>query len=420
MFNLHLPTLTLAYISVFWLLTIGVLLIGWQFNQHKDIKLWGLACLLISTGTSVYNIGNVTETSGLVWIGTTAAICSHILVWLGTKSFVGTSLSWRTASLAALLGVGVYTLILANHIPLALRITWYCVFYVAMHLAVLKLIVESPERKRIGFKLYASVLLLLLILYGLRAYFAFDTPMKNTGLSQRYIAVYYLILMAEFVKFMTFIYLCFERLEHTLCQLALRDTLTQLPNRRAFVTQSAQRLLSNQPNALILADLDNFKSINDVYGHLAGDQVLVAFSQHLERITQQEGAFCARTGGEEFILLLSGQSVRRVQDIALQLKRQIEACQVTTEYGHHIQFTVSIGVGIKRQKQYVAMNQLFECADTALYEAKARGRNRIEFALTEHGDAPSSISPTSNQSPISQETDSPSLPKRYLERQSLS
>ncbi|OOE59731.1 hypothetical protein [Salinivibrio sp. IB282] len=147
MFNLHLPTLTLAYISVFWLLTIGVLLIGWQFNQYKDIKLWGLACLLISTGTSVYNIGNVTETSGLVWIGTTAAICSHILVWLGTKSFVGKPLSWRTASLAALLGVGVYTLILANHIPLALRITWYCAFYVAMHLAVLILIVCSGQEK---------------------------------------------------------------------------------------------------------------------------------------------------------------------------------------------------------------------------------------------------------------------------------
>ncbi|OOF21365.1 hypothetical protein BZJ19_16415 [Salinivibrio proteolyticus] len=419
MFDLHLPTLTLACISIFWLLTVAVLLIGWQFNQHRDIKLWGVACLLISAGTSIYNLGNSTEISGLVWLGATAAMSAQVFIWWGTQSLEKQPLWWRVGGLLFTLVVGIYSLLLVNDAPLAIRISFYCVFYAVMHLMVLRILLKSHYRARTGYRLYTSIVSILLILYGLRIQFAFDTPFNETTLSHRYIFIYYMILMAEFVKFVTFIYLCFERLEYTLCQLALQDTLTQLPNRRAFVTQTTQRLEDDTAHALLLADLDNFKSINDVYGHLAGDQVLIAFSQHLQHIAQQEGALCARTGGEEFILLLNGDSVKRVQQIALQLRRQIEACQVRTEQGHIIRFTVSIGVAIHRRHQPLTINQLFECADGALYEAKARGRNRIEFALTEHHAAPSSVAPMRVTAPTPCEESNTDLPKRYLTRQSL-
>ena len=100
------------------------------------------------------------------------------------------------------------------------------------------------------------------------------------------------------------------RREKRIARLAARDPLTALYNRRALEVR-APRLLddvsSARPGALLLIDIDNFKLVNDLYGHTAGDRLLVALSEMIRSVLP-EGALAARLGGDEFVILLSNAS----------------------------------------------------------------------------------------------------------------
>lgn len=169
-----------------------------------------------------------------------------------------------------------------------------------------------------------------------------------------------------------------EQLEHQ----ALTDTLTGLPNRRAFdnAAQSAMARARRTGEALTvgLADVDRFKSINDTYGHAAGDQVLQELGQVI-RNAARESDVVARLGGEEIGLLFSEAGLAQAAIVAERIRTAVQAHRVTTPDGHTICMTVSIGLA-----ELPATAGSFEpavaSADAALYRAKHGGRNRIETA----------------------------------------
>jgi diguanylate cyclase (GGDEF)-like protein len=161
--------------------------------------------------------------------------------------------------------------------------------------------------------------------------------------------------------------------------LAMTDELTGLPNRRAALAEMEAQLGRARPRcALLLADIDLFKAVNDTYGHLAGDHILRAIGEGVRRIEadlgQHKGACLARFGGEEFVAVLPGMGLDEATAIAERWRAQVAALDVsrwTPDRG------TSISIGVTLMGEGDTMSTLLRRADEALYAAKAGGRNRV-------------------------------------------
>lgn len=168
-------------------------------------------------------------------------------------------------------------------------------------------------------------------------------------------------------------------LEEELRQLSLTDELTGLANRRAFAralrreTRRARR--GETPFSIVAVDLDRFKAINDAHGHAAGDEALVAVASLLADATRRDVDFVARTGGEEFMLILPGTDLAGATATAERLRRLVAATPVTLEDGIVLGLTASFGV--KEFDGSADARALVREADDALYRAKRGGRDCV-------------------------------------------
>ncbi len=154
---------------------------------------------------------------------------------------------------------------------------------------------------------------------------------------------------------------------------AMTDQLTGLLNRRALFDRFGRAQLAGA--AVVLVDLDHFKSINDTHGHDAGDLVLREFAELVRNLVRPEDS-AARIGGEEFVLLLADSSRERARDVAERLRAAF-AARMGELAGISVRATVSVGVALADDRGFeVALSE----ADAALYRAKDLGRDRVEFA----------------------------------------
>lgn len=170
------------------------------------------------------------------------------------------------------------------------------------------------------------------------------------------------------------------RQQQELQNLANIDGLTGLYNRRwmneFFKRQIGRALTDNKPLALILADLDNFKTINDNCGHLVGDEVLFAVASVL-RQQIRPADLLARYGGEEFAIILPDTSPIQAKLIAERIRTSIESTSI--EFNNNLNINITISLGVTNLMLGDDINNLLTRADYALYQAKANGRNRVEI-----------------------------------------
>jgi diguanylate cyclase (GGDEF)-like protein len=173
--------------------------------------------------------------------------------------------------------------------------------------------------------------------------------------------------------------------QETLRRQAFEDSLTGLNNRRAFIKRSKALLrhLSRErrPAALVLTDLDHFKSINDTYGHKAGDLVLKHFSNILQK-SMRPSDVTGRIGGEEFAIILANTGQDTAEKIIERLRRQVESSPCTYEENgsfNNISYTASFGIIIA--KDIWEVEDLLDMADKNLYKAKHAGRNTISISI---------------------------------------
>jgi diguanylate cyclase (GGDEF)-like protein len=162
------------------------------------------------------------------------------------------------------------------------------------------------------------------------------------------------------------------RIEH----LAHHDQLTDLPNRWLFMDRLDQALrIAHRARGLVAMhciDVDHFKAVNDRYGHVTGDRVLVAVAQRMQACLRQSDSL-ARLGGDEFAIVQSGLSADGATQLAERLMRAFEAPLLAD--GHELRITISIGIVLYPAHATTA-EALHRAADAALYGAKAGGRNR--------------------------------------------
>jgi diguanylate cyclase (GGDEF)-like protein/PAS domain S-box-containing protein len=174
--------------------------------------------------------------------------------------------------------------------------------------------------------------------------------------------------------------------EDALQRAAMLDPLTMIANRRqfdVFMEKEWQRAVRNgQPLSLVVLDVDNFKLYNDTLGHVAGDACLQKVARALQAHALRPTDLAARYGGEEFVLLFAETPADAAARLAESLRAAVEGLQLPNPRSPTSRWiTVSVGVATIVPTQLDDIEQLFICADRAMYAAKASGRNRVEAAV---------------------------------------
>lgn len=215
--------------------------------------------------------------------------------------------------------------------------------------------------------------LLAILAWGERLLMAQSLPLPSQAIHFRshhsLVALLVIWLLATGLQLGQF-FMVVLRNTRKLNELSLRDSLTQLLNRRGFETRWQAQ--TDPQRALLLIDVDHFKQVNDHHGHDTGDRLLC----HLARLLQHHmgtPAILARVGGEEFAILLPGEDLANAHARAEYLRSQIAASPLICELGA-LRITVSIGVASGRGS---SLADLLKQADLALYLAKRRGRNCV-------------------------------------------
>jgi diguanylate cyclase len=161
---------------------------------------------------------------------------------------------------------------------------------------------------------------------------------------------------------------------------SLTDPLTGLGNRKYFdrsVGTAVQNALANgEPLSLLMFDIDHFKSFNDSYGHLTGDQVLRLVGMSLKQTIKGQD-ITARYGGEEFVVVLPNTALRQALTVADHIRRAIMSKELKKKSTGEILGRVTISVGVSMLKPDDDTESLIERADACLYAAKRNGRNRV-------------------------------------------
>jgi len=187
-----------------------------------------------------------------------------------------------------------------------------------------------------------------------------------------------------------------EAKSRVLEELALTDAMTGLLNRRGIELWAGRELSAaarhDFPLWAVMADMDNFKSVNDTYGHDAGDAVLKGFAEILKTNTRSAD-ICGRVGGEEFLIVLTHTN-RDGAKLAIERIREKFSAQRFRFRGRDVVVTASFGIAGHSRHQSQNFNRLLTQADAALYSAKQRGRNRVELVATEINPVESNQGPT--------------------------
>lgn len=174
-----------------------------------------------------------------------------------------------------------------------------------------------------------------------------------------------------------------KRYRDYLKELSSLDGLTGIANRRKFnesLDYEWRRARRNQTSiALLIMDIDNFKSYNDHYGHIAGDDCLKRVAKILKETARRPPDLPARYGGEEFVLLLPETDRAGASLVAEQFQQRTRITNISHEFSDAAPYvTLSVGIGAAIPSDSQSSNELIESADKCLYAAKENGRNRVE------------------------------------------
>jgi diguanylate cyclase (GGDEF)-like protein len=177
-----------------------------------------------------------------------------------------------------------------------------------------------------------------------------------------------------------------ERTEFRHRTAAMVDPLTGIANRRSFLQDAAElakrHAADTCPTAVLLIDLDHFKSINDRFGHAIGDRVLQIFAGETMGVMRESDLF-GRLGGEEFAVVLYNANREDAVTLAEQIRSAFAEATVEVD-GYPVEATLSIGV-VLHQGAPLDVPELLQQADQALYYAKEHGRDRVEVATFDEG-----------------------------------
>ena len=344
----------------------------------KGLGEWSASLLIIFVGASLATAAGFLSPFFTIFIARLTLALGLYLTYVGTQRFFGVTPRLRPWLLfiAAMMLVQLWFTFVAPsfHVRLVLS-NLFGAYVLAAH-AYLVFKQRSPTFARV---LTMVVLLIMSAIQLMRLLTSFYFPLGDDAFDQRSLAQMFFIGSFVFCVLLFSIgtiLLASERLHAELEHLATHDSLTDTLTRRSMNEVCEKELARcrryGRGMALLILDLDHFKQINDNYGHMAGDRVLVNFVTRVKallRLPDQLGRF----GGEEFMLMLPDTSL---EDAVLVAERIREVCAQSEQQPT---CTVSIGVTTYRHENDT-VDALLLRADAAMYQAKTNGRNRTETA----------------------------------------
>jgi len=324
-----------------------------------------------------------------VCAGNALLCCAYGTMWAGARSFEGR----RPRLLFVLAGAAIWVAacqVTEFYQSIEARIVVSCVIFASYSLLCAREMWYPRDRELISrwptmalAVIHAGFLLTRIHYVGVFQTMSAAHPAQSVGLFM----LTFETLFAAFCQAFLRMSMAKERAELAQRRAALTDSLTEIPNRRAFfdrgVSLLKRTLADRRAAALLLFDLDRFKEVNDTAGHQAGDEVLKAFARLVDE-SIQPGDLFARLGGEEFACLLIDAPMAEALRLAECVRGKFEAMRFA---GLQADTTVSVGVAMAGDTGR-DLSALLGNADRALYRAKAEGRNRVAPAplvLVERG-----------------------------------
>ena len=169
----------------------------------------------------------------------------------------------------------------------------------------------------------------------------------------------------------------------TIQEMAIHDDLTGFYNRRHLMelieTEDNRSVRTGSVFSLAMLDLDKFKNVNDTFGHQAGDDVLMTFSNIIRNVLRKTD-FCGRYGGEEFLIVLTQTDLRDAKIFAERIRSCVEEC-LTLDMGSDRESKVTVSIGLAEHLKNEGIDRTISRADEAMYRAKNMGRNRVEVSV---------------------------------------
>ena len=358
---MHLDTRTMifAFATGSLIMAIGLLIVNARSAHMRLMTLWVLANFALfgawtnrEVGFSIPGLAAVDAAFALFTIG-------YALEFGALRLFCGYRLST-----VRVIGWIVISILAGTLIPIDVRPLIVGAWLLA---SAVTLVTRSPRPERTSRWLTGAFFAAVAIGDGLQV-------LDNEGAHAIYLAINYIGL---FGTSLGFIMMTKERTDHELQRSASFDSLTALFNRRTFLESAHRELIRAErqhlQTSVLMLDLDHFKSVNDTYGHTVGDLVLQSFGAVL-RASLRSFDVVGRYGGEEFCVLLPGTGINEATAIAERV-RAISSQTPVVARGATISYTVSTGV--VQASPGVALEELVDKADKALYRAKASGRNCV-------------------------------------------
>ena len=372
---------TLLAITVFTSGLAGcLLLLSWHYHRRiSALALWGSAFIIAAIATALIMArGTISDFLSIVMANAILA-AAYGIIWAGVRNFEGKRVSVVLTLAGALIWLAACSIGPIYRLPVARATVMATIAITYALLAVLELWRGRGEE--------VSRWPIMLLLLGHAAAIPVRIPLAASVTDPHPFHVNLLtfaIFEAVFVCICaTYLFggLAKDRIAASYQRASLIDPLTGVANRRGFL-QAGERLLvrtrfARQSAALLLFDLDRFKSINDKFGHHAGDAVITAFCQLATSLLRPTDLF-GRIGGEEFASLLPNTGQQDALGLAERLRAAFEANSHTGPE-RPLTATVSVGVAISENASS-DLSALLDAADQALYCAKALGRNRVELS----------------------------------------
>jgi len=381
--NLDLRTMMVMMAVLSFLFSILLGLAGLHARGIRGLRKWALASLLISFGLGIA-YGQMTP-PGNGWsivAGAGLLAAGSALQWLGIQAFKGQAKQWSILFLTVALVTtqSIWFTVIQPNVNMRAMIN--SMVFAAINFTCAKaLLIPMRQPERTAHWLTGVSFALLATVHGARAASIFLNPADSFGLYDQ-IPINPVIFFTGSITqlFITFgfILMVNYRLSVELDNLATTDSLTGAWNRRSL-EQEFNRLLAHSSRhqetlSVMMLDVDKFKSINDEYGHQAGDEVLRHLTANAKSAIRRDD-YLARYGGEEFCLLLPATSEDEAKNLAERLRIAYLERPVIWR-GKKISSSISIGVA-SSDNTGLTYFSLLEAADAALYEAKQTGRDKV-------------------------------------------
>lgn len=378
-FPLDIKTLSIVFIVFSLTFSIGLLLFQSAQKKVLGLSLFSLSIFVIGLGTTMLNLrGVIPDFISIIIANVTISygfhLVLHSLTIFRNHSFEIVRYS-RIALVMILVSFVYFTYYEPSIKSRIIAISLYLAFVTASSATVIL------NGKKKDFTLAVNMMALTFIIYSLFMFFRatksyFSLEETDGVISGNYLNEFSYIFSIILIVSMSFsmLWLINARLVHSLQCLSQQDPLTTLQNRRALdrAVQRHHTQVNHQPVSIVLLDIDNFKQVNDQFGHIVGDDAIKALAKTVLNIVDLPNTVF-RLGGDEILIWLPDSNLEQAAALSEQLRSAIG--QIRLEEHPSLQVTSSFGISSLSENE--KWKDCVDRADKALYQAKLKGRNTI-------------------------------------------